>query len=194
MVSTNKQHPPTQTHPNRVFTSTPISSIGQYRPGARNDWFRLLQPEDRVIVSEHLSYQEPRLSDGLRHYHGDELNNYDDHEEEEDDELEEIIEERRRNSVNRDEGFRAMYRERFNESNYDNSVREDPSSYERRIIPTAVTSSGESREGSASLSKPNCGTFKVTILLLFRAIKPSTSSGEYKTIFFRMSALASGKR
>jgi len=116
-----------------------------YRPGARNDWFRLLQPEDRVIVSEHLSYQEPRLSDGLRHYHGDELNIYDDHEEEEDDELEEIIKERRRNSVNRDEGFRAMYRERFNESNYDNSVREDPSSYERRMQQNLRISSQSNR-------------------------------------------------
>jgi len=75
-----------------------------------------------------LSYQEPRLSDGLRRYHGDELNFHDDHDDEQDDELEEINKELRRNSVNRDEGFRVMYRERFHDSNYDNSVRKDPSS------------------------------------------------------------------
>jgi len=107
-------------------------------PGARNDWFCLLQPEDRVIVSEQLSFQEPRLSNGLRHYHGDELNFHDDHddeeeEEEEDNELEETHNERRRNSVNRGEGFCVRYRERFHDSSFDNWVHEDPSSYERKM-------------------------------------------------------------
>jgi len=88
---------------------------------------------NQVIVSEQLSYQEPRLSDGQRRYHGDELNFHDDHEEEDDDELEEINKGCRRNLVNQDEGFCVIYRERFNESNYNNSIREDPSSYERRM-------------------------------------------------------------
>ena len=35
--------------------------------------------------------------------------------------------------MNRGEGYCARYRERFHDSNFNNRVHEDPSSYERRI-------------------------------------------------------------
>ena len=99
--------------------SSPASVVSSW---CKNDWFHLLEPQDQVIVSEELSFQEPRLSNGGLHcYHGDKLNLDDDHDKEDDEE--EMYERTTRNLVNQGVWF----------CEHGNGVHEDPSNYERRM-------------------------------------------------------------